>query len=92
MPIEDPDAMALFTARISRATLTRVEGQELVIPSLDPVRRPPRDSPQLRWPAAREVTSLHPVCWISFYLWNSPGCLRRGLEFAAASFASLARG
>ena len=31
MPIEDPDAMALFTARISRATLTRVEGQELVI-------------------------------------------------------------
>ena len=31
MPIEDPGAMVLFTARISRATLTRVEGQELVI-------------------------------------------------------------
>ena len=31
MPIEDPTAMVLFTALISRATLTRVEGQELVI-------------------------------------------------------------
>ena len=31
MPIENPAVMALFTARISRATLTRVEGQELVI-------------------------------------------------------------
>ena len=36
MPIEDPDAMALFTARISRATLTRVEGQELVIDTWTP--------------------------------------------------------
>ena len=36
MPIEDPDAMALFTARISRATLTRVEGQELVIETWTP--------------------------------------------------------
>ena len=31
MPIDNPDIMALFTARITRATLTRVEGQELVI-------------------------------------------------------------
>ena len=31
MPIEDPSVMVLFTARISRATLTRVEGQELLI-------------------------------------------------------------
>ncbi len=32
MPIENPDdTMALFTARVSRATLTRVEGQELAI-------------------------------------------------------------
>ena len=31
MPIEDPSIMVLFTAHISRATLTRVEGQELVI-------------------------------------------------------------
>ena len=31
MPIENPEAMALFTTHISRATLTRVEGQELVI-------------------------------------------------------------
>ena len=36
MPIEDPDAMVLFTARISLATLTRVEGQELVIDSWTP--------------------------------------------------------
>ena len=36
MPIEDPDAMALFTARISRATLTRVERQELVIDTWTP--------------------------------------------------------
>ena len=36
MPIEDPDAMVLFTARISRATLTRVEGQELVIETWTP--------------------------------------------------------
>ena len=32
MPIDNPyDTIALFTARISRATLTRVEGQELAI-------------------------------------------------------------
>ena len=36
MPIEDPDAMVLFTARISRATLTRVEGQELMIETWTP--------------------------------------------------------
>lgn len=36
MPIEDPDTMALFTARISRATLTRVEGQELLIETWTP--------------------------------------------------------
>lgn len=36
MPIEDPDAMVLFTARIYRATLTRVEGQELVIDTWTP--------------------------------------------------------
>ena len=36
MPIEDPDAMVLFTARISRVTLTRVEGQELVIETWTP--------------------------------------------------------
>lgn len=31
MPIENPDAMALFTVCISQATLTRVEGQELIV-------------------------------------------------------------
>jgi len=31
VPIEDPSLMVLFTARISRTTLTRVEGQELLI-------------------------------------------------------------
>ncbi len=31
MPIEDPSAMALFTAQLLRATLIRVEGQQLVI-------------------------------------------------------------
>jgi len=31
VPIEDPSVMVLFTARISRTTLTRVEGQELLI-------------------------------------------------------------
>ena len=36
MPIEDPSVMVLFTARISRATLTRVEGQELVIETWTP--------------------------------------------------------
>ncbi len=36
MPIEDPSVMILFTARISRATLTRVEGQELVIETWTP--------------------------------------------------------
>ena len=36
MPIEDPSAMVLFTAHISRATLTRVEGQELVIETWTP--------------------------------------------------------
>ena len=35
-PIEDPSVMVLFTARISRATLTRVEGQELVIETWTP--------------------------------------------------------
>lgn len=37
MPIDEPhDAMVLFTAAISRATLTRVEGQELVIETWTP--------------------------------------------------------
>jgi len=36
MPIEAPGVMALFTVRISRATLTRVEGQELVIETWTP--------------------------------------------------------
>lgn len=36
MPIENPDEMALFTAHISRTTLTRVEGQELVIDTWTP--------------------------------------------------------
>lgn len=37
MPIDDPhNAMVLFTAHISRATLTRVEGQELVIDTWTP--------------------------------------------------------
>lgn len=36
MPIEDPDAMVLFTARISRVMLTRVEGQELLIETWTP--------------------------------------------------------
>ena len=36
MPIENPDAMVLFTVRISRATLTRVEGQELAIETWTP--------------------------------------------------------
>ncbi len=37
MPIENPhDTMALFTAHISRATLTRVEGQELLIETWTP--------------------------------------------------------
>ncbi len=37
MPIDNPhDTMALFTARISRATLTRVEGRELVIETWTP--------------------------------------------------------
>jgi hypothetical protein len=36
MPIDNPDEMALFTAHISRATLTRVEGQELVIDTWTP--------------------------------------------------------
>ena len=31
MAIEDPAAMALYTSRVSRATLTRVDGDELVI-------------------------------------------------------------
>jgi len=31
VPIEDPSVMVLFTARISRTTLTRVEGQEPLI-------------------------------------------------------------
>ena len=36
MPIDDPNAMVLFATRISRATLTRVEGQELVIETWTP--------------------------------------------------------
>ena len=36
MPIEDPSVMVLFTAHISRATLTRVESQELVIETWTP--------------------------------------------------------
>ncbi len=37
MPIDNPqETMALFTAHISRATLTRVEGQELVIDTWTP--------------------------------------------------------
>lgn len=36
MPIDDPKAMVLFTACISRATLTRVKGQELVIETWTP--------------------------------------------------------
>ena len=36
MPIDNPDAMVLFATRISRATLTRVEGQELVIETWTP--------------------------------------------------------
>lgn len=36
MPIENPDEGVLFTAHISRATLTRVEGQELVIETWTP--------------------------------------------------------
>ena len=37
MPIDNPhDTMALFTAHISRATLTRVEGQELLIETWTP--------------------------------------------------------
>lgn len=37
MPIDNPhNTMALFTSRISRATLTRVEGQELVIETWTP--------------------------------------------------------
>lgn len=36
MPIEDPSAMTLFTARLSRATLIRVEDQELVIDTWTP--------------------------------------------------------
>ena len=37
MPIDNPDdAMVLFTTRITRATLTRVEGQELVIETWTP--------------------------------------------------------
>ena len=36
MPIEEPDAMVLFTARIYRATLTRVEDQGLVIETWNP--------------------------------------------------------
>ncbi|MCQ3810942.1 MAG: pyridoxamine 5'-phosphate oxidase family protein [Acidimicrobiia bacterium] len=35
-PIDNPDIMALFTAYISRATLTRVEGRELVIETWTP--------------------------------------------------------
>ncbi len=36
MPIEDSNVMVLFTARISRATLTRVDGQELAIETWTP--------------------------------------------------------
>ena len=37
MPIDNPnDAMVLFSTRISRATLTRVEGHELVIETWTP--------------------------------------------------------
>ena len=36
MPIGNPDEVVLFTAYISRATLTRVEGQELVIETWTP--------------------------------------------------------
>ncbi|MCY4037145.1 MAG: pyridoxamine 5'-phosphate oxidase family protein [bacterium] len=36
MPVEDPSAMTLFTTRITRTTLTRVEGQELVIQTWTP--------------------------------------------------------
>lgn len=36
MTIDNPDTMVLFTARVSRATLTRVEGQELVIETWTP--------------------------------------------------------
>ena len=36
MPIDDPSVMVLFTTRISRATLTRVEGQELVVETWTP--------------------------------------------------------
>ncbi len=36
MPIENPDAMVLFTTHIFRAALTRVEGQELVIDTWTP--------------------------------------------------------
>lgn len=36
MPIDDPKVMVLFTAHISRATLTRVEGQESVIDTWTP--------------------------------------------------------
>ena len=35
-PIDNPDIMVLFTAHITRATLTRVEGQELVIQTWTP--------------------------------------------------------
>ena len=36
MPMDNPGIMALFTAHISRATLTRVEGRELVIQTWTP--------------------------------------------------------
>lgn len=36
MPIEDPGATVLFTALISRVTLTRVDGQELAIETWTP--------------------------------------------------------
>ena len=36
MPIDNPDAMVLFTTRIARATLTRVDGQELLIETWTP--------------------------------------------------------
>lgn len=36
MPIDNPEAMALFTTRISRATLTRVQGRELLIETWTP--------------------------------------------------------
>ena len=40
MPVDDPDDMVLFTTRITRTTLTRVVGDELVIESWTPTHGP----------------------------------------------------